>query len=155
MFLNCGVGEDSWEWTARTSNQSILKEIILEYWLEGLMLKLKFQYFDHLMWRTDSFEKIWKRLKTGGEGDDRAWDGWMASLTWWTWVWAISVSWWWTGKPGVLQIMGSQRVRYSWATELNWTNNMNWSEVAQLCPTLCDPMDLVYQTPPSMGFSRQ
>ena len=62
----------------------------------------------------------WKRLKAGGVGDSRGWDGWMASPTQWTWVWASSGSWWWTGKPGVLQSMGSQRVRYGWATELNW-----------------------------------
>ena len=61
-----------------------------------------------------------ERLKAGGEGDDRGWDGWMASPTQWTWVWVSSWSWWWTGKPGVLQSMGSQRVRHDWATELNW-----------------------------------
>ena len=61
----------------------------------------------------------WERLKVGGKGDDRGWDGWMASLTRWTWVWVSSGSWWWTGKPGVLQSMGSQRVGYDWATELN------------------------------------
>ena len=62
----------------------------------------------------------WERLKAGGEGGDRAWDGWMASPTWCTWVWASSGSWWWIGKPGVLQSMRSQRVRHDWATELNW-----------------------------------
>ena len=56
----------------------------------------------------------------GGEGDDTGWDGWMASMTWWTWVWASSGSWWWTGKPGVLQSMGPQRVGHNWVTELNW-----------------------------------
>ena len=60
----------------------------------------------------------WERLKAGGEGDDRRWDGWMASLTQWTWVWVSSRSWWWTGKPGMLQSLGSQRVRHDWATEL-------------------------------------
>ena len=70
-------------WTARRSKQSILKEISPEYSFEGLMLKLKLQYFDHLMQRADSFEKtlMLERLKAGGEGDDREWDGWMASLT--------------------------------------------------------------------------
>ena len=62
----------------------------------------------------------WERLKAGGEGDDRRWDGWMVSLTQWTWVWENSGSWWWTGKPGVLQSMGLQRVGHDWATELNW-----------------------------------
>ena len=60
----------------------------------------------------------WEGLGAGGEGDDRGWDGWMASPTWWTWVWVNSVSWWWTGRPGVLQFMGSQRVGQDWATEL-------------------------------------
>ena len=60
------------------------------------------------------------KVKAGGGGDDRGWDGWMASLTRWTWVWVSSRSWWWTGKPGVLQSLGLQRVRYYWATELNW-----------------------------------
>ena len=62
----------------------------------------------------------WERLKAGGEGDDRGRDGWMASLTQWTWVWVNSGSWWWTGRPGVLQFMGSQRVGHDWETELNW-----------------------------------
>ena len=122
MLLNCGVGEDSWESLEpqRRPNQSNLKEISPGYSLEGLMLKLKLQYFGHLMWRTDSFERPWhwERLKVGGNGDDRVWDGWMASPTQWTWVWVNSRSWWWTGRPGMLQSMGVQRVRHSWATEL-------------------------------------
>ena len=64
----------------------------------------------------------WERLKGGGEGDDRGWNGWMASLTQWNRVWANSGGWWWTGKPGVLQSMGLQRVGHNWATKLNWTN---------------------------------
>ena len=109
-------------WTARRSNQSILKEISPGCSLEGLRLTLKLQYFVHLMWRTDSLEKTWcwERLKAGGEGDDRGWDGWMASQTQWTWVWVSYGSWWWTGKPGVLQSIGSQRIGQDWATELNW-----------------------------------
>ena len=108
-------------WTARRSNQSILKEISPEYSLEGLMLKLKLQYFGHLMRRTDSgLEKTLMLGKIEGRRR-RGWDGWMASLTRWTWVWASSRSWWWTGKPGVLQSMGLQRVKHDWATELNWT----------------------------------
>ena len=63
----------------------------------------------------------WKRLKAGGEGDDRGWDGWITSLTQWTWIWVDSGSWWWTGRPGVLQSMGLQRVRHNWVTELNWS----------------------------------
>ena len=110
-------------WTARRSNQSILKEISPEYSLEELMLKLKLQYFGHLMWRTDSFEKTLMlgkiKKKSRRRRGRRGWDGWMASPTQWTWVWVNFGSWWWTGRPGVLQSMGSQRVRHDWATELN------------------------------------
>ena len=66
----------------------------------------------------------WEGLGAGGEGDDRGWDGWMASPTRLTWVWVNSGSWWWTGRPGRLQSMGSQRVGHDWATELNWTGNL-------------------------------
>ena len=87
-------------WTARRSNQSILKEISPGCSLKGLMQKLKLQYFGHLMRRADSFEKTlawcWERLRAEGEGDDRGWDGWMAPPTRWTWVWVNSGSWWWT-----------------------------------------------------------
>ena len=105
-------------WTARRPNQSILKKISPEYSLKGLMLKL--QYFGHLMWRTDSLKRpwCWERLKAGGERDDRGWDGWIASLTQWTWVWASSESWWWTGKPLVLQSLGLQKS--------NTTERLNW-----------------------------
>ena len=111
-------------WTARRSNQSILQEISPEHSLEGLMRKL--QYFGHLMRRADSLEKTLMLRKTKeGVEDDRGWDGWMASLTRWTWVWANSGSWWWTGKPGMLQSMGSQRVGHNWMTELNWCNSLH------------------------------
>ena len=110
-------------WTSRRSNQFILKEISPEYSLEGLMLKLKLQYLATWCEGLTHFKRpsCWGRLKIG-EGDDRGWDGWMASPTQWTWIWASSGSWWWTGKPGVLQSMGSQRVRHDCVTELNWTN---------------------------------
>ena len=96
-------------WTARRSNQSILKEISPGCSLEGLMLKLKLRYFRHLMRRADSFERpwCWERLRAGGEGDDRRRDGWMASPTRRTQVWIDSGSWWWTGRPGVQRFMGS------------------------------------------------
>ena len=113
-------------WTVRRSNQSILKEISSKYSLEGLMLKLKLQYFGHLMWRADSVEKtlmLGERLRAGGEVEDRGWDGWMAPSTPWIWVWVNSGSWWWTGRPGVLGFMGSQRVGLHWATALNWICN--------------------------------
>ena len=87
---------------------------------EGLIMKLKLQYFGHLMWRTDSLEKTLMLGKTEGKGDDREWDGWMASQTWWTWVWVGFGRWWWTGKPDVLQSLGSQSVGHDWEIGLNW-----------------------------------
>ena len=112
-------------WTARRSNQSILKELSPEYSLEGLMLKLKLQYFGHPMGRADSLEKtlMLGKIEARGEGDNKGWDGWMASLTQWTWVWVDSGSWWWTGRAGVLRFMGSQRIRHDWATELKQKNS--------------------------------
>ena len=74
----------------------------------------------------------WERLKVGGEWDDRGWNGWMVSLSWWTWVWASSGSWWWTGKPGMLQSMGSQRVGQDWATEMNWMIPMKLTNLGKL-----------------------
>ena len=102
--------------------KEILKEISPQYSLEAPMLKLKLQYSGHMMEELTHLKRpwCWKRLRTGGEGDDRGWDGWMASPTQWTWVWVDSGNWWWTGRPGVLRFMGSQRVRCDWATELNW-----------------------------------
>ena len=107
-------------WTARTSNQSILKEISPEYSLGGLMLKHKLQYFGHQSWEELTHGKrpwCWGSLMVL-ERNDRGWDGWMASLTRWTWIWVSSRSWWWSVKPGVLQSMGLQRVRQDWVTEL-------------------------------------
>ena len=101
--------------------------------LERLILKLKLQYFGHLMWRTDSLEKTLMLGKIVGKrrGDDREWDGWMASWVRWTWVWASSGSWWWTGRPGVLQTMRSQRVVHNWATELKWPKvSGEWESLA-------------------------
>ena len=101
-------------WTARRSNQSILKEISPECSLEGLILKLKLQYFGHLMQRADSLEKTLMLGKIEGRRrrDDRGRGGWMTSPTQWTWVWVNSGSWW-TGRPGVLWSMGSQRVGHN------------------------------------------
>ena len=112
-------------WTAKRSNQPILKEISPGISLEGMMLKLKLQYFGHLMRRVDSLEKTLMLGGIGarGEGNDRGWDGWMASLTWWTWVCVNSGSGCWTGRPGVLRFMGSQRVGHDWATDLIWSDN--------------------------------
>ena len=128
MLLNCGVGEDSRvPWTARRSNQSILKEISPDFSLEGLMLKLKLPYFGHLMRKAVSFEKTLRLWKIEGERrwEDSGWDGWMASPIQWVWVWVNSGSWWWTGRPGVLQSMGLQRVGDYWMTKLNWLHLYN------------------------------
>ena len=107
-------------WTARRSNQSILKEISPEYSLERLMLKLKLQYFGHLMRRTDSLEKtlMLGRIEGKRRGQQRM--KWLASPTQRPWVWVNSGNWWWTGRPGMLQSMGLQRVRSYWVTKLNW-----------------------------------
>ena len=110
-------------WTARRSNQSVLKEISPRCSLEGLMLKLKLQYFGHLMWRADSFEMtvIWERLKVGGEGDDREWGGWMASPTQWTWVWVIS---------GFGDGQGALVCCSPWGCKESYTNErLNWIEL--------------------------
>ena len=115
-------------WTARRSNQFILKEISPGCSLEGLMLKLKRQYFGHLMRRADSLEKtlMLGKIETGGEEDNRGWGGWMASPTQWTWVWVNSGSLWWTGRPGMLRFMGLQKVGHDWATELEL--ELGWKE---------------------------
>ena len=122
MVFNC----DCWRrllrvaWTTRRLNQWTLKEINPEYSLKGLMLKLKLQYFATWCKELTHLERswCWERLRAGGEGDDRGWDGWMTSPIQWTWVWVDSRSWWWTGRPGVLQFMELQRVGHDWVTEL-------------------------------------
>ena len=117
--------------TARRSNQSILKEISPEYSLEGLMQKLKFQYFGSLMWKTDSLEKTLMLGKIEGRrrrGQQRM--RWLDGIAnQWTWVWASSRSWWWTGKPGMLQSMSSQRVVHDSVTKLNWCWNRKRSKL--------------------------
>ena len=109
-------------WPVRRSKQSILNEISPEYSLERLMLNWNSNTLATWCEELTHWKRpwCWERSKAGVEGDDRGWDSWMESLTQWTWVWASSGSWWWTGKPGVLQSMGLQRVRHDWATELNW-----------------------------------
>ena len=107
-------------WTARKSNQYILKEISPEYSLEGLNFSWNFNTLAIWCEELTHWERpwCWERLRTGGEGDDRGWDGCMASPTQWTRVWVDSRSLWWTGRPGVLRFMGSQSVGEDWATEL-------------------------------------
>ena len=108
-------------WTARRSNQSILKEMGVHWknWCwswNSNTLAMGCEELTHLKrpW-------CWERLRAGGEGDDQRWDGWMVSPTQWSWVGVNSRSWRWTGRPGVLQSMGWQRVGHDWATEPNWT----------------------------------
>ena len=90
------------------------------------------------MWELTHWKRPWCWLKAEGKGADRGWDGWMASVTRWTWVWVNSRSWWWTGRPGVLRFMGSQRVGHDWATELNWTEllfHRHYASFSHLMPT--------------------
>ena len=109
-------------WTARRSNQAILKEISPGISLEGMMLSWNSSTLATSCEELTHWKRpwCWEGLGAGGEGDDWGWDGWMASWTRWTWIWMNSESWWWTGRPGVLLFMGSQRVEHDWATELNW-----------------------------------
>ena len=110
-------------WTARRSNQSILKEVSLKYSLEGLMLKVKLQYFGYLVQRADSREKTLLLGKIEEEKeDDRGWDGWMASPTQWT-RWVNSGRWWWTERPGMLWFMESKRIGHDWETEQQQQQN--------------------------------
>ena len=125
MLLNCGVGEDSWE------SLGLQGDPTSPFWRRSVLGV----HWKDWCWRWNSNTLAtwckelthlkrpwcWERLRAGGEGDDRGWDGWMASLTQWTWVWVDSGSWWWIGRPGVLQFMGLQRVKHDWATELDIT----------------------------------
>ena len=140
-------------WTARRFSQSILKEISPEYSSEELMLKLKLQYFGHLMRRTDSLEKTLMMGKIEGRRSRgwQRWHGWIASRTRRTWVWAGSR--WWTGKPGLLQFMVSQRVEHDWVTELLLLLLLlSCFSRVWLCAT---PETAAHQASPSLGFSRQ
>ena len=125
MLLNCGVGEDSWEslgLQADPNSPPWRRSVLCVHWMDWCWswnsntLATWCKELTHLkrLW-------CWERLRAGGEGDNRGWDGWMASPTQWTWVWLNSGSWWWTGRSSVLWFMGSQRVGHDWATELNWS----------------------------------
>ena len=112
-------------WIARKSNKSTLMEISPDYSLEGLMLNLKLQLLATWCEILTNLKKSWswEGLRAGEEGDYGGWDGWMASMIQWTWVWVNSGRWWWTGRPCMLQSMESQIVGYNWATGLNWTDD--------------------------------
>ena len=113
--------------TARRSNQSILRKSVLNIHWKGWCCSWNSNTL--ATWCEELIHLIrpwcWEGLKTGGKGDDRGWDVWMASLTQWTWVWASSGSWWWTGKPGVLQSMRLQRVSHNRATEMTEVTTLN------------------------------
>ena len=126
MLSNCGVGEDSWE------SLGLQGDPTSPFWRRSV---LGVHWKDRCWsWNSNTlatwWEELtylkrpwcWERLRAGGEGDDRGWDGWMASPNRWTWVWVDSGSWWWTGRPGVLWFIGSQRVGHDWPTQLNWTD---------------------------------
>ena len=123
MLLNCGVGEDSWESLGLQGDPIYPKGN--QSWIFIGRTDAKAE--TPVLWPPAAELTHWKRpwclegLGTGGEGDDRGWDGWMASLPRWTWVCLNCGSWWWTERPGMLQFIGLQRVRHNWAAELNWT----------------------------------
>ena len=130
MLLNCGVGEDSWEslgLQGDPTSPSWRRSVLGVHWKDWYWswnsntLATWCKELNH--WKRPW---CWERLRAGGEGDNRGWDGWMASPTQWTWVWVDSRSWWWTGRPGLQQFMRSQRVGHNWETKLNWTKHSFW-----------------------------
>ena len=140
MLLKCGVGEDSWEslgLQGDPTSPSYRRSVLGVHWKDWCWswnsntLATWWEELTH--WKRPW---CWEGLGVGGGGDDRGWDGWMASPTWWTWVWVDSRSWWWSGRPGVLRFMGSQRVGHDWATELNWTEERSLKRRCFLRPEL-------------------
>ena len=148
MLLICGVGEDSWESLALQgdpTSPSWRRSVLGDHWKDWCW-----------SWNSNTLTTwcgelthlrrpwCWERLRAWGEGDDRGWDGWVASLTQWTWVSVDSGSWWWTGRPGILWFMGSQRVGHDWATELNWIEIdctvLNLPESFSFCLMLLGPV---------------
>ena len=126
ILLNCGVGEDSWEslgLQGDPTSPSSRKSVLGVHWKDwcwswnSSTLATSCEELTH--WKRPWF---WEGLRAGGDGNNRGWDSWMASPTWCTWVWVNSRSWCWTGKPGVLQLMRSQRVRHNWVFKLNWNS---------------------------------
>ena len=152
MLWNCSFGEDSWE------SLGLQGDPISPFWRKSVL---------HIHWKDWCWswnsntsatwcEELthwkgpwcWERLQAKGEGDDRGWDGWMASPTQWAWIWVNSGSWWWTGRPDMLHSMGSQRVRHGWATELNWniyriTHRITGSQQRESALSRLDTMNLL------------
>ena len=141
MLLNCGVGENSWEslgLQGEPTSPSLRRSILGVHWKDwrwscnSSTLTTWFEELTH--WKRPW---CWERLRARGEGDDRWWDDWMASSTQWTWVWMGSSSWWWSGRPGVLQLMGSQRVGQDWVIELNWIQSLSEYVISSILSYLC------------------
>ena len=149
MLLNCGFGEYSWEFFGwggpKEVKQSILEEINPEYSLAGLMLKLKLQYLANWCKEPTNWKRswFWERLKARGEGEDRGWNGWMVSLTHWTWLWVNSRRWWRTGKPNVLQSMGSQS--QTWLSD--WTTMKMIEQLITSDTTFVEVFSVKYLSP--------
>ena len=150
MLLNCGVGEDSWEslgLQGGPTSPSWRRSVLGVHWKDccwswnSTTLVTSWEVLTH--WKRPW---CWEGLGAGGEGDDRGWDGWMASPTPWAWVWVNSGSLWWTGRPGVLRFTGSHRVRHDWVTELNW---------AELMQHFATPWTVARQAPLCLEISRQ
>ena len=159
MLLNCGVGEDSWESlglqgdpTSSSERRSVLG-VHWKVWCwswNSSTLATTHEELTH--WKRPWF---WDGLGAGGEGDDRGWDGWMASPTRWTWVWVNSGGWWWTGRPGVLRFRGSQRVGHDWVTELNWTDiyTKSWRSQTQASKSVLPAeWNRTYLSTPTMSY---
>ena len=150
MLLNCGVGNNSWDslgLQGDPTSSSWRKSVLNIHWKDWFWswnsstLATWCKELTHL-----KRPRWWEGLKAGGEGKNRGWDGWMASPTQWTWVWVNFRSWWWTGKPGMLQFMGLQRVGHDWVTELNWIIN-GWLNFVKGFFCICwnDHMVFIFQ----------
>ena len=134
MLLNCGVGEDSWKSLGLQGDQTSQSKWNQSWTFIG---RTDAEAEAPILWPSDAKSQLTRkeRLKAEGEGDNRGWDGWMALPMQWTWVWVGSGSWWWTGRPGVLQVMGSQRVGHDWATELNYgAGKDSWESLKEIQP---------------------
>ena len=156
MVLNFGIVEDSWESlglqgdpTSPSWRRSVLNIHWKDWSWNSNTLATWCEKLTH--WKRPW---CWERLRAGGEGDDRGWDGWMPSLIEWIWIWASSGSWWWTRKPGVLQSMGSQRVRHDWVPELSW-DCLQWSEKSEeSCCVAQGTQPGVLRWPRELGWGR-
>ena len=148
MLWNCGLGEDSWEslgLQGDQTGQSLRKSVLNIHWKDWCWSSNNLATWckELTHWRRPW---CWERLKAGEERNDRRWDGWMASLTRWTWLWINSGSWWWTGRPGVLQSMGLQRVGHDWVTELNWTEVLGKNKMREKIPLVWNLIDKEEET---------